>query len=37
MRPAMRTLFDKALGAAAHLAWYLSYRVDGNQRSRPTL
>jgi hypothetical protein len=31
----MITLIGKAVGAAAHLAWYLAYRVDGDQRSRP--
>jgi hypothetical protein len=31
----MMRLIGKAFGAAAHLAWYLTYRVDGDQRSRP--
>jgi len=32
----MFKLLGKAVDAAAHLAWYLTYRVDGDQRSRPT-
>jgi hypothetical protein len=32
----MLRLFEKAWEAASHLAWYVTYRVDGDQRSRPT-
>jgi hypothetical protein len=32
----MLRLLGKAWGGITHLAWYLSYRVDGDQRSRPT-
>jgi hypothetical protein len=31
----MVKLIGKAFGAAAHLAWYLTYRAEGHQRSRP--
>jgi len=34
MVTAMRKLIGKAWGAAAHFAWYLTYRVDGDQASR---
>jgi hypothetical protein len=36
METAMLKLIGKAWGAATHVAWYLTYRVDGDQRSRPT-
>jgi hypothetical protein len=32
----MMRLLGKAWGGVAHIAWYLTYRVDGDQRSRST-
>jgi hypothetical protein len=32
----MLKIFGKAWEAAAHIAWYVTYRVEGDQRSRPT-
>jgi hypothetical protein len=34
MPAAMRRLIGLALGAADHVAWYVTYRVDGWQRYR---
>jgi hypothetical protein len=31
----MLRLLAKAWGGVAHLAWYITYKVDGDQRSRP--
>jgi hypothetical protein len=31
---AMLRLIGRAWGGVVHLAWYLHYRVDGDQRSR---
>jgi hypothetical protein len=28
----MFKLIGKAVGAASHLAWYLTYRIDGTSR-----
>jgi hypothetical protein len=36
MEAAMRKLIGMAWGAATHVAWYVTYRVGGDQRSRPT-
>jgi len=30
----MRRLIGMAWGAAGHVAWYLTYRVEGGQRYR---
>lgn len=30
----MRNLIGKAWGAASHVAWYVTYRVEGGQRYR---
>jgi hypothetical protein len=32
----MLRLLEKAWGGVTHLAWYITYKVDGDQRSRPT-
>jgi hypothetical protein len=32
----MRRIVGLAWGAASHFAWYVSYRVEGGQRTRLT-
>ena len=35
-RDLMLRLLGKAWDGVSYLAWYITYRVDGDQRSRPT-
>ena len=32
----MLRLLEKAWGGVSHLAWYITYRAEGHQRSRST-